>query len=214
MLDRTTVIIKTIGRKSLKQSISSANREGFKTIVVSDGAKVSSAGANKFIRLGRQWGFYGGMAANVGAAVAETEFITFLDDDDEFVPGAGNIIRAKLEEKPDVDVWIAGVRFNKNVEMHNTATGEVTYRGTDLALWPDGGLNEGNVAMPTYRTSIFSKVPFMDVMPKEAEFLADLNHVRICAKAGYKVDWFESALYLVRPRGEEEGLAAYNGRGK
>ena len=31
----TTVVIKTIGRKTLKAAISSAKREGFKTIVIS-----------------------------------------------------------------------------------------------------------------------------------------------------------------------------------
>ena len=99
----TTVIIKTIGRKTLSQAIASAKREGFKPLVISDGVNCHVKGATH-IKLGKRWGYYGGMAANVGAAMAETEFITFLDDDDEFALGAGDIIRTKLKEHPDIDV--------------------------------------------------------------------------------------------------------------
>jgi len=95
-LTETTVLIKTLGRHTLRNAIASAKREKFKVIVVSDGCRTSSMGANKFVKLGRKWGYYGGMATNVGAAMAETEFITLLDDDDEFIPGAGDIIRSKL----------------------------------------------------------------------------------------------------------------------
>jgi len=123
-MSNTTVVIKTIGRKTLKAAIASAKREGFKTIVVSDGVNTSAPGANKFVKLGKKWGYYGGMCANVGAALAETEFITFLDDDDEFAPGAGDVIRQKLKEKPEVDVWIGGVRFNRDIDIYNTKTGQ------------------------------------------------------------------------------------------
>jgi len=210
----TTVIIKTIGRKSVKAAIASAKREGFKPIVISDGVNCHVSGA-KFIKLGRKWGMYGGMAANVGAALAQTEFITFLDDDDTFVPGAGNIIRRKLQEKPDVDIWIAGVRFNKDVVMVNKVTGEETYRGTDLALWPEKGIAEGNVAMPTYRTKIFERVPFINTIPDDVAAMTDLLHVNACASQGYKVGWFEEALYLVRPdQADAVGYDGINGRGK
>ena len=46
-MDKTTVIIKTIGRPTLKAAIKSAKREGFKVIVISDGHKVSAQGANR-----------------------------------------------------------------------------------------------------------------------------------------------------------------------
>lgn len=210
----TTVIIKTIGRKSLKAAIASAKREGFKTIVISDGIKTSAPGANQFVRLGKKWGYYGGMCANVGAALAETEFITFLDDDDEFVEGAGDVIRTALVQKPAVDVWIAGVRFSRAVAMQNTDTGEETYRGSDLALWPEKGVTEGNVAMPTYRTSIFEVLPFTNCVPEKFSHLTDLLHVQALAAKGYTYDWFGQALYLVRPKDEVDGIENYNGRGR
>ena len=212
----TTVIIKTIGRPTLKAAIRSAKSEGFKTIVVSDGVKVSAQGATQFVRLGRKWGHYGGMAANVGAALATTEFITFLDDDDIFLPGAGDIIRKKLQESPEVDIWIGGVRFTSPVVVHDTRTGEEMYRSTDFAIRPERGIQEGNVAMPTYRTSIFEKVPFTATLPEEYEYITDINHVKKCEKSGYKIDWFKEVLYLVRPHMKEKAGsdAAVNGRGQ
>ena len=194
----TTVVIKTLGRPTLKAAMRSAKREGFKTIVVSDGARVSAQGAYKYIRLGKQWGYYGGMAANVGAALAETEFITFLDDDDEFAPGAGEIIRSRLEEHPDVDVWIGGVRFCTEINIADSE-GESVLTSRDLSLNSNLGIVPGNVCMPTYRTSILSRIPFSDTVPSDETNLTDFYHIQACALGGYKIDWFGSVLYLVRP---------------
>lgn len=209
----TTVIIKTIGRPTLKNAIKSAKREGFKVIVVSDGAKVSAQGA-QLVRLGKKWGYYGGMCTNVGAAMATTPFITLLDDDDEFVEGAGDTIRRKLQEKPDVDIWIGGVRFKRDIVMRNTQTGEETYRGTDFAIWPEKGIVEGNACMPTYRTSVFETVPFMNNIKEEYQRLTDYIHLVTCSQNNFKVDWFEEVIYLVRPKVDEDGIAAVNGRGR
>jgi glycosyltransferase involved in cell wall biosynthesis len=197
----TTVIIKTIGRPSLKAAIASAKREKFKVIVVSDGVKkISAQGASKIVTLGKQWGYFGGMAANVGAAMAETEFITFLDDDDVFIQGAGDIIRKKLKENPHIDIWSGGVRFSRPVHMVNTQTQQVISSSTDFAIDPEKGLVEGNVAMPTYRTSIFSKIPFTDHVREDQQHLTDIMHVNACVThGGYTLGWFEEVIYLVRP---------------
>ena len=210
----TTVIIKTIGRKSLKAAIASAKREGFKPIVVSDGVNCHSHGA-QFVKLGRKWGMYGGMAANVGAALAETEYVTFLDDDDVFIEGAGDVIRNKINDHPGVDVWVGGVRFNNPVTLQNTQTGEVTYSGHDLAIFPERGLVEGNVAMPTYKAHIFETIPFVNCVPNEQARLTDLYHVQACAQRGYTVGWFGQALYHVRPHmaDKKNTSKSYNGRG-
>ncbi len=211
----TTVVIKTIGRDSLRAAVASAKREGFSTLVVADGVDVEDVGADRAIKLGRPFGYYGGMCANVGAALVETEFITFLDDDDEFIVGAGDAIRKKLKEKPEVDIWIAGVRFNKEVAMFNKDTGAETYRGTDLAIWPEKGVAEGNVAMPTFRTKVFERVPFLNIMKPEFANLTDFVHVTACQQNGFKIDWFGEALYLVRPsKKHAKGLGSINGRGE
>jgi hypothetical protein len=52
------------------------------------------------VTLGRRWGFYGSIAANVGAYLSSTAFIAFLDDDDELAVGAGDILRGKLASDP------------------------------------------------------------------------------------------------------------------
>jgi len=213
-MPKTTVIIKTIGRPSLKAAIASAKREGYKPIVVSDGVNCHSHG-EKFVKLGKQWGFYGGMAANVGAAIASTPYITFLDDDDTLLPGAGKIIERKLSEQPDVDIWIGGVRFNHEVALHNPQTGEISYRGTDLAIFPERGLTEGNVAMPTYKTDVFQTLPYTNCIPDDLAHLTDLIHVQACSGKGFKVDWFGEALYHVRPHlADKKGPESVNGRGK
>ena len=204
----TTVIIKTIGRKTLKNAIASAKREGFKPIVISDGVKCHVSGAQN-VTLGKRWGYYGGMAANVGAALAPTEFVTFLDDDDEFIPGAGAVIRAKLKEKPEVDVWIGGVRFEQEINVQNTSTGETLRTSRDLATNGDLGIMPGNVAMPTYRTSVFSKIPFSDTVPPDKANLTDFLHIQMASMSGYSIDWFGEVIYLVRPV-----VGGINGGGK
>tara|TARA_R110000824_G_scaffold315739_2_gene502902 strand:- start:5 stop:649 length:645 start_codon:yes stop_codon:yes gene_type:complete len=210
----TTIIIKTIGRDTIHAAYESAVREGFNNVlVINDGCDMPLSWAKygtpcKTVKLGKQWGYYGGMAANVGAALAKTEFITFLDDDDEFAPGAGEVIRRKLKEKPEVDVWIGGVRFNDDIILADTNTGKSTVT-RDLSTSPDGGVNPGNVSMPTYRTSIFSQYPFMDNIPKDSDNLTDFFHIKACDLGGYKVDWFGQVIYLVRPV-----IGGINGRGQ
>ena len=209
----TTVIIKTIGRDTIHAAFESAQREGFEVLVINDGCDMPLSWAKhgprcKMVKLGRQWGYYGGMAANVGAALAQTEFITFLDDDDEFAPGAGEIVRNKLKEKPEVDVWIGGVKFNDDIILADTNTGETTVT-RELSISPAGGVNPGNVSMPTYRASIFSQYPFMNNIPKDSDNLTDFFHIKACELGGYKVDWFGKVIYLVRPV-----VGGINGRGK
>jgi len=210
----TTVIIKTIGRPSVIEAYESAKREGFTVIVINDGCDMPLSWSKhgprcKMVKLGRQWGYYGGMAANVGAALAKTEFITFLDDDDEFAPGAGDIIRRKLKEKPQVDVWIGGVRFLKPIRVFNKVTDETYKVERDLALNGDLGVTVGNVAMPTYRAGIFSKIPFSDTIPEKEMPLHDFYHIRACQLGGCTIDWFGEVIYLVQP--QQGGL---NGRGE
>ena len=70
--------------------------------------------------------------------------------------------------------------------------------------------------MPTYRTSIFEKVPFTATLPEKYEYITDINHVKKCEKLGYNIDWFREVLYLVRPHMKEQvgSDASVNGRGQ
>ena len=205
----TTVVVKTIGRPTLENAIRSAKREGFKPLIVSDGVEIPkkrSLGCKRII-LGRRWGFYGGMVANVAAAMISTPYITFLDDDDEFVKGAGDIIRSKINERPEVDIWIAGIEYDYEVQI--TRGPEVLISSNKLSMYPELGITTGNAAMPTYKTEIFSKIPFRQVVPDHLTNLTDMFHVKECSDKGCNVDWFQEVLYKVRPK-----LFGPNGEGK
>lgn len=208
----TTVIIKTIGRDTLERSIESARSEGFEPIIISDGVELDLDGSYNVITLGRNWNNYGFMAANVGAALAKTEFITFLDDDDVFIKGAGDFIRKKLRQDPSVDIWLAGIRFDQGlIQIKSPKTRKVIYTGREAGVNPEFGLIVGNVCMPTYRTSIFRECPFIDTskIDKNYSNFSDIYHVISCVQKGYKHKWFKKALYQVRPESKTG-----NGRGK
>ena len=223
-MSETTVIIKTIGRPTLEAAVLSAKAEGFPVIVVADGvdeplpdfsdSKLALPSHLKqrpsqvqVVRLGRRWGHYGNMAANVGAALAKTEFITFLDDDDEFVEGAGATIRKKLKEFPEVDIWCGGVRFNQDIFL--TLEGGQTEMTRELSINGDKGVVPGNVAMPTYRTTIIGDMPFFPQLQPDQENYTDFFHISQCNDKGYKIDWFGEAIYNVRPAFDDS-----NGRGE
>ena len=205
----TTCVIKTLGRPTLENAIRSAKREKLKPLIISDGVPLSKKRCLgcKHVVLGRNWGFYGGMAANVAAALVKTPYITFLDDDDEFIEGAGDIIREKINNDPSVDIWIAGLIFDYEIDL--TRNGERVLRSNKLSIYPEYGVSVGNCSMPTYKTEIFGKVPFRDVIPEEHAPLTDLAHVQECQRVGYKVDWFQEVLYHVRPN-----LVGANGGGQ
>lgn len=194
MKNKTTLVIKTIGRPTLHNAIFSAKREGFEPLIISDGVELSNIRHSK---LGKRWGFYGGMVTNFAAALAETEFITLLDDDDELIEGAGDIINDKLNSFNEPDIWIGGVRFKDKITVQYPD--KTIYTGTDLCIDKSKGVVPGNVAMPTYRTSLFSKFPIRDNVPKEHSNYSDFFHIKECYEGGAKVDWFGSVIYLVRP---------------
>ena len=189
-----SVIIRTIGRPTLDNAIQSALSEFSKVIVVYDGMQPDQKDNVMCLNTGQRFDKYGSAALNMGVYAAETPYVCLLDDDDEFVPGAGNYIREFIENN-DSDIFIPGLLFNN---------------GMKLCTKP--GLAYGNVAVPTYKTKWFSKVP---ISPSLLDFIKvpedaiDLAHVIACNQLGAKVSWYEKILYLVRPR-----LEGTNGRGK
>lgn len=87
-------------------------------IVVANGARVSPAvlawlETRSDVRLARlKTGSYP-LARRFGAELAESEFLTFLDDDDEMLPGTLAAKVAYLREHPTVDVLVTdGLRVN------------------------------------------------------------------------------------------------------
>lgn len=195
---RSTVVTRTLCRPTLALAVASARREGFPVIVVTDGiplrprngipASRQRAIASLFavpgvsvFATGRHFGDRGTMAFTVGAMMATTEFVTMLDDDDEFVEGAGDIIRDRLARDPAVDIWIPGLRYKD---------------GHTACLRPNA-LVEGNVSTPTLRTTVLAACPWHGYAVRPD--LSDLHHLRECARKGFTIRWIEEVCYSMRP---------------
>jgi len=192
-----TPIIATLGRTSLKDSVMSAQREFENVIVVADGVDLDFDNLPKenvsYFKVGRKNpnDKYGGSAWNLGAYVATTPYISHLGDDDEYDMGAGEYMQNKINENPDVDIWITGLRYNN---------------GTYACMTP--GLFPGNVAAPTYKTELFASIPFgLYLINPSAPFpfnspdYLDFVHVAaLHAQYNLKIDWYCKDLYLVRPK--------------
>lgn len=195
MSNITTAVIRTIGRKTLKESILSALTQKIPVIVVFDGCDITKpihSGNITYIKTGRKWGHYGHMGVNLGAALATTEFITILDDDDTLGENYIKNLVSSVELNPSVDIWIPRLKYNNGLTL----------------CFKELGVVPGNVAVPNYRTNIFYTIPFSLKLAKNNEYF-DFFHVEECVNYGYKIDWNDKMEYLVRPR--SNGL---NGRGE
>lgn len=210
-MKKIQLVIKSINRQSLVGAAKSAIREGFKPLVSYDGEELPDTTIMlmreglehiDFVGMPRSWGSYGFMAANNAVANSNAEYIMFLDDDDELIEGAGDIIRDYLD-KNSPDILIPGLRFTQEVQVN---FGGTIVTGTDLCIDSRYGIRPGNVAMAIYKTSIFRDSPFREYPNPD---YSDFQHIAECLGKGYKVDFLGEVLYLVRPH--EEGT---NGRGQ
>lgn len=191
----TTVVIRTIGRATLDAAIDSALNEDLEVIVVCDGVDLPARHRSTrvtYYRTGRPWKHYGVMGINLGALVAPTEFISVLDDDDELIPGAGGVISGAINGDRSIDIWIPTLRRKD---------------GSRRCL-REHGLVLGNVSHPTYRTTIFARVPFTHSWPPETCDFIDYLHLWDCVNAGYKLDWLGADVISLRPM-----VAGHKGRG-
>jgi len=208
MTSKTTVIIRSLLRPTLLSSIESCKQNKLPVTVVLDGVTVDSSNTTLFeavcateaniLRVPRSYGHYGCIAANAAIALADSEFVTFLDDDDELIAGASDILLNRFARFPDIDIWIPGAQL---------ADGTVRC-GPGAA---SKGLIRTNVVIPTYRASVFAHVPYnlVDSHFFTAVDYTDYWHICLCKKAGFTVGWLEEPIYLIRPR-----LFGSNGEGR
>lgn len=192
-----TVVIRTIGRATLVNAIKSAQTEFGKVIVVADAVDLDMKTIPEGIqvlRTGMKFDQYGSAAINMGAYACSTPYFCLLDDDDEFIPGAGEFMINKLISEPDVDIWIPGLQFNN---------------GLQLCLNSDKGVQMGNVAVPTYKTKLLFLLPFYKGLQGDNADYTDCHHLMVLDKLGAKIKWYGKLLYNVRPK-----MEGTNGRGK
>ena len=197
-----SALIKTIGRPTLQNAIDSANREGIKPIVVSDGHPLFDPETDQMIvsgvyaatELKKNWGCYGAVAANAGVALCDTDWLMILDDDDELEKGAGEYIREQIHVNPHIDIWIPGLMFNN---------GMVLCDGSNTTCQP------GNVAVPIAKVECFTEAPFRTKVPEKYKDYADFFQIEEMHKMGHTMAWLGKTTYLVRPK-----LDGTNGRGK
>lgn len=191
-----TVLIRTIGRPTLINSINSAKTELGNVIVVADDVDIDLKSLPKkvtYLRTGRKFDKYGSAAINMGAYACNTPYFCLLDDDDEFIPGAGEFMLKAIQDDPSIDIWIPGLIFNN---------------GGMLCLNSGRGVVVGNIAVPTYKTELLFKLPFSQSIVKDDNF-TDFHHVYSLFKSGSTIGWYGTPLYKIRPK-----LDGTNGRGK
>ena len=181
---KITAVIRTIGRKTLTESIGSALREFDNVIVVADRISLdfdTLPVGPTYLKNETVIDLYGGMCINMAANECVTEYLCLLDDDDEYVVGAGDYMKQTIIANPDVDVWIPGLKYNDG-----------------LYVCMEDGLRGGNVAVPTYKTKVLRDYPFKNNMGNDPG-LTDFYHVQKIYFDGHKVDWYKKHLYNVRP---------------
>lgn len=121
------VITPTISRPTLYQAITSAIVDEW--LVIGDGPQleaeriVNEVEGIDYIE-GPQTGDYGNAQRDLGIAQAQADYLSFLDDDDVFMPGAVETIKSQLDGSPII--------FRM---LHPTGA----------VLWQRPGLSVGNV---------------------------------------------------------------------
>lgn len=188
---KSTVIIPTIARQTLVRSIQSALNENFPVIVVGDGIDVPEWIQNKFKsedivfnRTGIKHGCYGAVAANLGMALAKTEFCTALGDDDEFIENKGKILLDTINSNPEIDIWIPNALFADSKEWYQNTKGFLLRQGTPL---------------PSMRTSIIRHCTFSH--PPHELLFHSMDYMMIekaVSVYNYKVDWIKEPIYKLR----------------
>jgi glycosyltransferase involved in cell wall biosynthesis len=181
---KITAVIRTIGRQTLKDSINSALREFDDVIVVADRVDLDIDAlpvGPTYLKNEKVIDLYGGMCINLAADECVTEYLCLLDDDDEYIIGAGDYMRETIKSNPDIDVWIPGLKYNDG-----------------LYVCMEDGLKGGNVAVPTYKTKVLRKYPFKNNMGNDPG-LTDFYHVQRIYFGGHKIGWYKKHLYNVRP---------------
>lgn len=137
-----SIIIPTIGRPTLKQTLDSIRSQqltdGDEIILVQDGPEKAATRhvfeesrlPGKYLGLDRHYGDIGGTPRNRGIAEAGGEYLAFIDDDDRYTSGAFDRIRRGAKAHPKRPMlfrmerpgWAPTLWRDKTVRVGNVST--------------------------------------------------------------------------------------------
>lgn len=147
-----SIIVPTCGRATLARTLASIDEQlerGDEVIVVGDGEqpRARDIAADMGAGDGTWWydetprsGCYGNAQRDWGIEVAMGTHLLFMDDDDEYLPGALDVVRAATAEAPDA-AHVFRMRFGPGHPVWHA-------RGPDYTLWVEPAVRPQNVGTP------------------------------------------------------------------
>lgn len=137
------VIVPTLGRATLRDTLASIGElePGDQVIVAGDGVQLNArAEFSHYKRDG--WSYleikgssYGNLQRDAAMSVAEADWLLFMDDDDEYVPGALAAVRHTVEQQPG----------RPHIFRARWGAG---HHASGVTLWKERELAAGNIATP------------------------------------------------------------------
>ena len=143
---RTTIVTVVFNSAAVLPGMLASVPEGVPVIIVDNGsgdssARIADAAGAQVIRLHRNEGF--GRACNAGAALADTEFLLFLNPDAALEPGALDALEAAADANPLASA------FNPHIRAPLGASG---FKRRSVLLprsaWLERGLPAQDVSVP------------------------------------------------------------------
>lgn len=192
------VIVPTVGRPTLRDTLASIGElePGDQVIVAADGVQLSARAAlNHYRQDGLYYleikgppSSYGNLQRDAGMAAAKADWLLFMDDDDEYVPGALATVRHTVEQQPG----------RPHIFRARWGAG---HHASGVTLWKERELTAGNIATPMvvlpnrrYATSwLDSDAEGIRGWTSDFRFLS-----QAIGEAGEPV-WCQDVIALVRP---------------
>lgn len=169
--DLTTFIIPSINRPTLQRAIDSARKQA-PYLVEIDKMKIGAAAIrNGLIKL------------------ADTEWVSFLDDDDTVTDDYVKRLREELKVNPDADVVIFREYFIQDLMTSNR--GDDKY--PDHFIWQAPVVHWGQFGIAfSVKRELAMKYPFMDIENEDFHFVETLD------KEGYNIHFSKYITYRAR----------------
>lgn len=193
-----SIIIPTLGRESLMQTVASLQRQlepADEVLIVTDG-KVEGIGPLYGVddRVRVVWGprtaCWGNAQRDMGMQIATGTHLLFIDDDDVYEPGALELVRAAIADEPTL-AHIFRMRFGAG-----HPAGPLGARHGPV--WEDKSLRASNIGTPMV------VLPNRPDLPRwadgdDADHLSDFVFLRRAVSRVGGAVWHEPCIAVVRP---------------